>query len=78
MARCVIEMNDELVEQLREKAGQLDMPVSGTIKLAIKTLLKISDRIAEGGKVVIQDKQGSETTLWIPQLDADSPVKPPQ
>jgi hypothetical protein len=66
--RCVIEMSDELAAKLKKKADQLEMPVSGTVKLAIATLLKLSDEIADGGTVVVEKKNGGKVALFAPQL----------
>jgi hypothetical protein len=65
--RCIVEMSDELAKRLKQRANQMELPVSGTIKLAISTLLDLADEVADGSTVVLE-KNGHKKKLSVPRL----------
>jgi hypothetical protein len=65
-------------------ANRLKTSQSRALQLAIHVMSRLTAKIEEGSTVVVRDKSGSETVMWLPELESpdapasQNPVSPAQ
>ena len=56
--------------ELKAFAERLKTSQSRALKLAIHVMSQLTERIDQGASVVVRERSGKETVMWIPELDA--------
>jgi hypothetical protein len=56
-------------QQLKVMAQRLKTTQARALQLAIQVMSGLAARIEQGSTVIVRDRDGKETTMWLPELD---------
>jgi hypothetical protein len=75
-SRIVLQAPPATVKHLADMSDRLAISKVKALQLAVAVLHRLAEKIGEGATVVVREPNGSETEVWLPQIEPANDAPP--